>query len=47
MEYMYASLYDDIINDNTTDRNDIAPDIIGTVNGHTDLASLSKYYNVD
>ena len=47
MENLYASLIDDIIDDNTADTNDIGTYIIRTVSGHTDLDSLSKYYSID
>ena len=47
MENLYSSLYEDIENDNPRDTNDIGTEIISTVNGHTDLTSLSKYYSIE
>ena len=47
MENLYASLYDDIVSDNPANTNDIGSDIIRTVNGHTDLTSISNYYSID
>ncbi len=47
MENLYASLYDDIITDNSENPNDTSLDIIRTVNGHTDLTSISNYYSIE
>ena len=47
MESLYASLYDDIVTDNPENPNDIGSDIIRTINGHTDLTSISNYYNIE
>lgn len=47
MENLYTSLYEDIVNDNPRDTNDIGTEIIRTVNGHNDLTSLSKYYSIE
>lgn len=47
MGNLYTSLYDDIINSNTTNTNDITTDITKTLNGHTNLALLSNYYSIE
>ena len=47
MENLYISLFDDIAHDNPTDAQDIGFDIIRTIYGHTDLSSVSKYYNIE
>ena len=47
MENLYTSLYEGIVNGNPRDTNDVGTEIIRTVNGHTDLISLSKYYSIE
>ena len=47
MENLYISLFDDIAQENPTDAHDIGFDIIRTIYGHTDLNSVSNYYNIE
>ena len=47
MENLYASLYGDIVTDNSENPNDIGSDINRTVNGHTDLTRVSNYYSIE
>ena len=45
MENLYPSFFDTLFN--FEDDNDIGPDYIKTIYGHTDGQSLSKYYDID
>ena len=47
MENLYISLFDDIAHENLSDASDIGFDIIRTIHGHTDLSSVSNYYNIE